>query len=87
PDRAFDLEIFAVMLVTASDNYIFEPQHWQTDDIDELLTYVQENAMFLHKETAEAFGKSNYPQLLALSTCSAEYTNARTILLAAMVSH
>ncbi len=87
PDRAFDLEIFAVMLVTASDNYIFEPQHWQTDDIDELLTYVQENAMFLHKDTAEALRKSNYPQLLALSTCSAEYTNARTILLAAMVSH
>lgn len=87
PDRAYDLEIFALLLVTASDNYIFEPQHWQTDDIDELLAYVKENAVFLDQETTEALRNSHRPQLLALSTCSAEYTNARTILLAAMVPH
>ncbi len=87
PGRAYDLEIFALLLAAASDNYIFEPQHWQTDDIDKLLTYVKENAVFLHMETAEALIKSHRPQLLALSTCSSEYTNARTILLAAMVPH
>lgn len=87
PERAYDLEIFALLIVTASDDYIFEPQNWQTDDIDELLFYTKENAMFLQKETIEELMKSNQPQVLALSTCSAEFTNARTILLAAMVPH
>lgn len=87
PDRTYDLKIFALLVVTAADAYIFEPQDWQADDIDKLLTYAKENAMFSHKETMEELRKSDKLQLLALSTCSAEFTNARTILLAAMVPH
>ncbi|MDD2427051.1 MAG: class B sortase [Eubacteriales bacterium] len=87
PDRVYDLKIFACLLLAASDDYIFEPQVWQTDDIDKLLTYTSENAMYVDEKTIQELRGNDDVQVLALSTCSAEFINARTILLAAMVPH
>lgn len=82
PDGTYDLEIFACMLVVASDDYIFEPELWQAD-IQGLLPYVRENAMHLHEDALAALEQSG-GRILSLSTCSTEYTDARTIVLAVM---
>lgn len=62
---------------------IFEPQRWQTD-IDGLLPYISENALHIRKNAALALEAADAPRILAMSTCSSEFSDARTILLALM---
>ncbi len=83
PDRAYNLEIFACLVTNASDDHIFEVEHWQTD-IDGLITYAEENAKYLRKECIENLNMREQPQVLALSTCDSDFTDARTIILAVM---
>ncbi|MCI7812262.1 MAG: class B sortase [Lachnospiraceae bacterium] len=83
PDRAYNLEIFACLVVKASDDYIYEPERWQTD-INGLISYAEENSMYLHEEVIEKMKQMSNPQILAFTTCSSEFTDARTIILAAM---
>lgn len=83
PDRTYKLEIFACLLSEAGDDYIFEPNQWQ-NDIDGLLSYAEQNAMHLHENTIEELEHAESPQVLAMSTCSSEFTDARTIILAVM---
>lgn len=83
PDRNYKLEIFACLLIEAGDDYIFEPNQWQ-NDIDGLISYAEKNALHLHQDTVNELRKDSNLQVLALSTCSSEFTDARTIILAAM---
>ena len=83
PGKGYDLEIFACLLVSASEDNIFEPDRWRTD-IDGLLDYAEETAMYVRQETVDELRNSQAPLVLALSTCSSEFTDARTIVLAAM---
>lgn len=81
PDQTYDLETFACLLVPASETAIFDPQRWD-NDLQGLYRFARENALNLNEQTLaamEAAGDS--VQVLALSTCSTEYTDARTILL------
>ncbi len=86
PDRAYNLEIFACMLVDAGDDNIFDVEQWQTD-IDGLLSYVRSNSLHLHEKTISSLEQMSEPKVLALSTCSTEFTDARTIILAVMESY
>lgn len=83
PDRTYKLEIFACLLIDAGDDAIFDPERWQTD-IDGLLSYAKNNNLHLREETIEQLEQMDSPKILALSTCSAEFTDARTIILAVM---
>ena len=84
PDRSYNLEIFACLRVPASEDMIFSPEKWQTDTSG-LLAFVRENAMYIHEDTLGRINTSeDFSQILAMSTCSSEYTDARTILLAVM---
>ena len=83
PDRAYKLEIFACMLIEAGDDAIFDPEQWQTD-IGGLLSFAGENNLYLREETVGRLERMESPQILALSTCSTEFTDARTIILAVM---
>lgn len=83
PDRVYNLEIFACLLLDAGEDKIFDPTLWQTD-IDGLLTFAEENSMYLRPEMIEELRLAENPQVLALTTCSSEFTNARTIVLAVM---
>lgn len=89
PGRIHSLETFACLLVYASDDVIFSPDQWQ-DDIEGLLDYAQQNALHAADETIaeirRAIGEAEgeRPQIVALSTCSSEFTDARTIVLAVM---
>ena len=86
PQTTFDLEIICCMLVGASDEYIFEPQSTQYH-IDGLLRYAEKNSLFVNEDVLTRARETKDVQILALSTCSTEYTDARTIVLAVMDPH
>ena len=82
PDAAYKLEIFSCMLIGESEDNIFEPIKWKDYNISRFLKWIRENAMYIHEDvlteletTEESF------RILALSTCSYEFTDARTIVL------
>ena len=83
PCNAYNLEIFACLLVDAGEDTIFNPELWQTD-IDGLLSYAKDNSLHLREETINKLEQMDKPQVLSLSTCSTEFTDARTIILAVM---
>lgn len=86
PDRSYKLEIFACMLVPAAEGRIFDTQMRQTD-IGGLLDFAEAEAVHLRPDTVEAARGAESPQIIALSTCSSEYTDARTIVLAYMTPY
>lgn len=87
PDRAYSLQVFACMLVVASEDRIFDPSTWDKG-VGKLLDYAEEDALYIAPETiAELRSRikaGEQPQVLALTTCASEFTDARTIVLAAM---
>lgn len=83
PDRSYNLEIFACLLVEAGKDTIFDPELWQTD-INGLLSFAENNSLHLREETIDKLRQMENPKVLALSTCSTEFTDARTIILAVM---
>lgn len=83
PDRSYNFEIFACLLINAGEDAIFDPEQWQTD-INGLLSFAEENSLHLRAETIEKVKQMENPKVLALSTCSTEFTDARTIILAVM---
>lgn len=87
PDRSYDLEIFACLLTDASEDAIFEPQEYEAD-IDGLLDFTEQNAMYYDTDTVTRLRETNgQEQILILSTCSTEFTDARTIVLTVMKPH
>ncbi|MCD8380101.1 MAG: class B sortase [Lachnospiraceae bacterium] len=86
PDRSYNLEIFAVLLVASSEDAIFSPGQW-ANDIEGLLKFAEANAAYLHEDTIAALRGDSNPQVLALSTCSSEFTDARTVVLTRMVPY
>ena len=83
PDKVYSLKIFAVLLTSASDEMIFETEKWQAD-ASPLLNYAGQKALHLQKETLNTARENENTQILALSTCSYEFEDARTIVLAIM---
>lgn len=81
PQGSFDLTAFAVLLVQSVDEVVFTPQTWD-DSWQENLSYIRENAMYVDEAQMESLQQGG--QILALSTCSAEFTDARTIVLTRM---
>lgn len=84
PDRIYNLEIYACLLVSASEDMIFEPQKHQ-GDLTGLLAFAEQNALNYDADRIEELKEEKADeQMLALSTCSTEFTDARTIILAVM---
>ena len=87
PSRAYSLEVFACLLVSASEDRIFNPSTWDTR-VEGLLDFAEAEALNSDSEAIarlrERIEAGENPQVLAFSTCSYEFTDARTIVLAAM---
>lgn len=77
PERIYRLEVAACLVVAASEKQIFDPELVRQDP-NGWLTFVRENALWLREEALKQ------GQYLALSTCSTEFTDARTVVLARM---
>lgn len=86
PDRTYNLTVYASLVIPASDEMIFEPET-VNQNFSKLIDYAQEYAMEIRSEMTNSLkqaAKDNKLQILSLSTCSAEFTDARTIILAVM---
>ncbi len=87
PDAVYSLEVYACIVVPASDKVLFNPK-LKAGEIESLLKYTEKKALFYDKETASKIrelGKKAH--ILAFSTCSSEFTDARTLLLTLMVPY
>lgn len=77
PERVYQLKVAACLIVPASDKWIFDPEHVQ-DHWESWGNFIREKAMLLQE--AHLDGR----QYLALTTCSTEFTDARTVVLVRM---
>ena len=84
PGGVYELKIFACLLAPAGEDRIFDPTRSQTN-INKLMSYVQNNAMYIRQDVMDQLSGEEPPRVLSCTTCSSEYTDARTILLAIMV--
>lgn len=89
PGGAYRLRILAVLVLDAADPVYFEPQDWN-GALEAFLAYTRQKALHLAREPmvglegaleAEPAGEV---RLLVLSTCSQEFSGARTLVLAWM---
>lgn len=85
PDKVYKLKIYATLVVPSSEDEIFNPTLWQ-DGIEGLIKYADNNALYLNNATIENTNGSvdKELQILAFTTCSYEFTDARTVVLAVM---
>lgn len=85
PDRSFQLKIYATLIVQASDKMIFNPD-LHDDGLSTLIDYAEKNALYIRREMTEDIKEAadNGLQILSLTTCSGEFTDARTIILTVM---
>lgn len=80
PEAAYNLEIISCLLVGADDDNIFEPTNWTDYNISRFLKWMRKNAMYVHEDVLTELEQTKEPyRLLVLSTCSYEFTDARTI--------
>lgn len=80
PEAAYNLEIISCLLVGADDDNIFEPTNWTDYNISRFLKWMRKNAMYVHEDVLNELEQTKEPyRLLVLSTCSYEFTDARTI--------
>ncbi|MGN0159312.1 MAG: class B sortase [Brotaphodocola sp.] len=86
PDRTYDLEIFACILTDASEDAVFQP-HAYGSDIKKLLDLVETDGLHFDEQKIAKLESAKGTQVLILSTCSTEFTDARTIVLAEMIPH
>lgn len=85
PGKAYDIEVIACLLVGASEEYIFEPDRWRDSNISEFLTFAESHCVNQRGQVMAELNAAREPfQILALSTCSYEFTDARTVVLAVM---
>lgn len=83
PGCAYRLEIFSCLLVGAAEDNIFEPTVWKAQNIDRFLKWVRDESVYFHEDVLSDLETTEEDyNILALSTCSYEFSNARTIVLA-----
>lgn len=84
PGSAYQLEVLSCLLVGASEEHIFDPTRWQDHNISALMSFIKQNALHLNEDLMNRLSSGEMPRLLCLSTCSSEFTDARTIVLTVM---
>lgn len=79
------LQNISIILTSAADSWFLNPVSWAEIDGEKILELVQTNAVHISEEGLEALqaklDAGEQPRIVALSTCSTEFTDARTILL------
>lgn len=88
PDKKHTLQAVSCIVCSASDWVRFNPERWSELTNEEILQYAQEDALYVSETGLNALQTvleaGEKPRLVALSTCSNEFTDARTILLTIM---
>lgn len=88
PDGKHPLLTISCMVTSAGNSLIFNPQNWRSATPEMILRYVQEDMMHINPkglETLKAMLAAGMDvHIVALSTCSGEFSEARTVLLTLM---
>jgi len=88
PDGEHVLQSISCFLTSAADSLMLNPENWKEFSNEQILQAVQENAMFVSEDGIAALKtlleKGRKPAIISLSTCSSEFTDARTLLLTLM---
>ena len=79
PGGVYDLKVFAVLVVNASDDGIFDIP--EDGDLSQMWQTVREQAIHTNDSMPDEDGD---PQILALGTCASDFSDARTIVLTEM---
>lgn len=80
PGITYQLEIFAYLSVDAYDSYMFVPILKDEESGEEVLTHIQQTAL-----NYRDIGVTGNDRIMAMSTCSEAFTDARSILVARIV--
>ena len=84
-DRLHHLTTLSCIVTNASDTLIFNPETWKKLDVSEYAESARANAVHVNEDGMAALqtliDSGGQPRILALSTCSDEFTDARTIVL------
>lgn len=80
PDQVYDLHVVACLVISASDDGIFDVSG-NCEEPGRLVEYVRQNAVNLSDAMP---AQAENVRFLALSTCSSDFTDARTIVLTIM---
>ncbi|MBR2781717.1 MAG: class B sortase [Oscillospiraceae bacterium] len=78
----YDLEVLALVVVSASDDIIFDVNMNQNADV--LLSFIKDNSVFCRDVLPQP---DENTQFLALSTCSSDFSDARTVVITQMIRH
>ncbi len=79
--KVYDLQLFAVLVISASEDQIFEVR--AEKDLKSLFSFIEKEALY-HRELPEL---NEGTKILALTTCSSDFSDARTIVIAEMKKH
>ena len=83
PDRAYSLQMLGTLVVPASDRNIFSPLQWEKNSAG-LLKKLDGGFKFVNEDLLSEINGGGSCQILALTTCTNEFTDARTVVLAVM---
>ena len=85
PDRVYRLKVAAVLITGVSDDHIFQLRNWPKTWKEGQLDYIRSHALFAREDVLDDLEKCEHPQMVALTTCTSEFTDARTVVLAQMI--
>ncbi|MBP9987871.1 MAG: class B sortase [Ruminococcus sp.] len=83
PNKTFNLKIFAVLVVPDSNQIVFNPNN--SKDLNKIIQSAEDWSLYSDKAMMSKIKNNPSSQVVALSTCSNEFTDARTVLLAQMI--
>lgn len=83
PEQSYQLRILACMVTEAGNEKIFDPEYAGTH-MEELFALVKSDSLHISQSLYAQVIQEKTVQILAFSTCSSEFTDARTIILAVM---
>ena len=83
PERSFELRVIACFQAPASEDFIFNPAY-ASAHIPEMLEYAEKHAEQIDTEIFEQVKAMEKRRILALTTCSEDYTDSRTVLITLM---
>ena len=75
----------AVLVTGVSDPYIFQLKNWPKEWPQGQLEYIRSHALFVREDILNQLEQCKSPQMIALTTCTSEFTDARTVVLAQMI--
>lgn len=87
PDDVYSLKVMAFFIKSSADDRLFNPKQFTFKNFHGLLDYIESDSEYYDKilVNEERYADPT-PQVLILSTCSNEYTNARAVLVCLMES-